>query len=287
MLERPQLAVFACANAAVICALFAWQRRRSGTHRSGGSRSNGSSSAGPTCRAAWLKSPPREDRARIVLVATGSVASVKVPEIAVGLCEFADVVVVFTDKGEAMGCSVACRYASAWSTEFNRLADSEVLRILRDADEWDGYANVAADTVVHIELRKWADAIVVAPCSANTLAKVALGLCDNLATCLLRAWDPEKPAVFAPAMNTTMWEHPVTAQHLTTLEAWGFKIVPPASKRLACGDIGRGALPPVADLLKAVHVAIEGFGERRHCNDSGSKWQCRGFAEWQPAATMQ
>jgi len=279
--ERLQFTVLAaCANIVLVYAVFAWQRRTG--------PGNSSSSNCPACRAAWLKTPPREERARVVLVATGSVASVKVPEITVGLCEFADVVVVFTDRGEAMGCgNAARRYASTWSAEFNQLAASEILHILYDADEWDGYEDVAADAVVHIDLRKWADAIIVAPCSANTLAKVALGLCDNLATCLLRAWDPEKPAVFAPAMNTMMWEHPVTAQHLTTLESWGFKILPPASKRLACGDVGRGALPPVAELLAGVRLAIKGFGERRHRNNSGGSWHHRGFTEWQPAATMR
>eukprot|EP00291_Cryptomonas_curvata_P031010 CAMPEP_0172214016 /NCGR_PEP_ID=MMETSP1050-20130122/37923_1 /TAXON_ID=233186 /ORGANISM="Cryptomonas curvata, Strain CCAP979/52" /LENGTH=184 /DNA_ID=CAMNT_0012894931 /DNA_START=200 /DNA_END=749 /DNA_ORIENTATION=- len=84
------------------------------------------------------------------------------------------------------------------------------IEILDDADEWEGYEDVRGDVVVHVELRRWADALVVAPCSANTLAKAACGLCDNLITCVLRAWDPAKPVLVCPAMNTVMWEHPAT-----------------------------------------------------------------------------
>ena len=64
--------------------------------------------------------------------------------------------------------------------------------IAGDEDEWRQWGQVG-DPVVHIELRRWADAFVVAPLSANTLAKVAGGLCDNLLTCVVRAWDFAKP----------------------------------------------------------------------------------------------
>jgi phosphopantothenoylcysteine decarboxylase len=92
------------------------------------------------------------------------------------------------------------------------------------------------DPILHIELRRWADLVLIAPCSANTLAKLAGGLCDNLATNLLRALPPISPQqnepllsdslagankgiqvwVF-PAMNTLMYEHPLTAAHLKTV----------------------------------------------------------------------
>lgn len=61
------------------------------------------------------------------------------------------------------------------------------------------------DPVLHIELRRWADVLVLAPLSANTMAKVAHGLCDNLLTSVVRAWDYAKPMIVAPAMNTYMW----------------------------------------------------------------------------------
>ncbi|KAH9390671.1 hypothetical protein TYRP_022815 [Tyrophagus putrescentiae] len=75
----------------------------------------------------------------------------------------------------------------------------------------------SATPVLHIELRNWAHLGLVAPLDANTLGKVAAGQCDNLLTCVLRAWDAAKPLLFAPAMNVHMWEHPLTGRALATL----------------------------------------------------------------------
>jgi phosphopantothenoylcysteine decarboxylase len=99
------------------------------------------------------------------------------------------------------------------------------------------------DPVLHIELRKWADSLVVAPLDANTLAKIANGFCDNLVTSLIRAWDQNKLLYFAPAMNTAMWENPLTYQHLKTLkELLLYREIPPIEKELMCGDKGYGAM---------------------------------------------
>ena len=89
--------------------------------------------------------------------------------------------------------------------------------LYRDRDEWPGGRYRRGDPVLHIEFRNWADLLVVAPLDANTLAKFALGLCDNFLTCLFRAWDFSKPVILAPAMNTLMWQNPVTARHLGQL----------------------------------------------------------------------
>ena len=62
--------------------------------------------------------------------------------------------------------------------------------------------------MLHIEFRKWADLLVVAPLDANTLAKFALGLSDNFLSCVFRAWDFARPVILAPAMNTLMWQSP-------------------------------------------------------------------------------
>jgi phosphopantothenoylcysteine decarboxylase len=126
----------------------------------------------------------------------------------------------------------------------------EHVEIFHDANEWQDYT-VGTDTVLHIELRKWADVLVIAPLSANTLGKIANGLCDNLLTCVVRCWDPAKPMVLAPAMNTYMWENPFTARHLGVLKEFPFmRIVPPVSKTLACKDTGVGALAEVEDILR-------------------------------------
>ncbi|HZT82381.1 MAG TPA: flavoprotein [Gemmataceae bacterium] len=149
-----------------------------------------------------------------------------------------------------------------------------------DEDEWPGRGEgrrwQRGEPVLHIELRRWADLLLVAPLDANTLAKLAAGLCDNCLTCVWRAWDPARPVVLAPAMNTLMWEHPLTARHLAALAgvaetgdaealverinaAGGrLRVVPPVSKRLACGDVGAGALAEPADIVAAVGEALRG-----------------------------
>lgn len=73
-------------------------------------------------------------------------------------------------------------------------------------------------------MRKWADLLLIAPLDANTLAKFSNGICDNLLTCILRCWDPKKQILLAPAMNTLMWDHPVTSTQLNIIKSWGFNI---------------------------------------------------------------
>ncbi len=156
--------------------------------------------------------------------------------------------------------------------------------VFRDVDEWAGDRWRRDDPVLHIEFRRWADLLVVAPLDANTLAKFALGLSDNFLTCLFRAWDFDKPVILAPAMNTLMWDSPVTRRHLRQLledrgdgrpvAAWtldeaaevfarhapGLVLVPPQAKRLACGDVGQGAMGEVAAIAEAVRQTLEGVG---------------------------
>ena len=128
---------------------------------------------------------------------------------------------------------------------------SAQIKVHRDSDEWSSW-KARGDPVLHIELRKWADLMVIAPLSANTLAKAANGLCDNLLTCVLRAWDFKKRVFFAPAMNTCMWDHPVTLQQVQTLKGWGFMEIPPISKTLMCKDTGMGAMAEPASIVETI-----------------------------------
>lgn len=108
---------------------------------------------------------------------------------------------------------------------------------------------------------RWADVLVLAPLSANSLAKAALGLCDNLVTCVLRAWDWQAaPVLLAPAMNTLMWSSPLTWQHLGRLLQLGAVLVPPVAKVLACGDMGMGGLAPPPCIAAAVSLVLRDRG---------------------------
>lgn len=120
-----------------------------------------------------------------------------------------------------------------------------------DADEWAKWRG-RGDPVLHIELGKWADVLLIAPLDANTLAKISQGLCDNLLTCVVRAWDIKKPLLFCPAMNTRMWEHPLTATQISTLKSWGYIEIPCIAKTLMCGDTGLGGMAELDTIVNTL-----------------------------------
>ncbi len=93
----------------------------------------------------------------------------------------------------------------------------------------------------HIQLSRSADFILVCPATADLLAKMAAGICDDLATTLLLATD--KPVVVAPAMNVRMWLHPATARNVQQLVGDGVQVIEPAEGDMACGEHGPGRLP--------------------------------------------
>lgn len=113
--------------------------------------------------------------------------------------------------------------------------------VLLDEHEWQMWKN-RGDPILHIDLVKWADLFLIAPLDANTLGKISSGMCDNLLTCVARAWDMDKPLLFCPAMNTKMYLHPLTRKQIDELKGFGYFEVPAISKTLMCGDTGIGAM---------------------------------------------
>ncbi|MFP4417146.1 MAG: bifunctional phosphopantothenoylcysteine decarboxylase/phosphopantothenate--cysteine ligase CoaBC [Fibrobacterota bacterium] len=107
----------------------------------------------------------------------------------------------------------------------------------------------------HIRLSQWADAFLVCPATANTIAKLAAGIGDNLLTTL--ALSCEGPLLVAPAMNTSMWNKPVTRQNLSRLSANGGRILPVGSGELACGTSGSGRLLALEDIVGYVLGAFQ------------------------------
>ncbi|CAG8528977.1 18487_t:CDS:2 [Acaulospora morrowiae] len=180
-----------------------------------------------------------EKKINILIGATGSVASIKIPNLIQSLSKYenVEIKVVSTDR--------ALHF-------FDRSYITKELgvEVITDKDEWEAWSKVS-DPVLHIEYRNWADIFVIAPLDANTLGKIANGLCDNLITCILRAWNTTRPVIVCPAMNTYMWEHPFTLTHLKVLtDQLGFQAISPVSKKLACGDIGVGAMAEVTTIVE-------------------------------------
>lgn len=111
-------------------------------------------------------------------------------------------------------------------------------------DQFESYEQAG---VVHIELSKWADTFLLAPATANTLAKLSWGLGDNLLTSTALAYT--KDLILAPAMNTHMLDNPNTQRNLETLKNQGHQIIEPGSGFLACNDVGKGRMAEPVDIL--------------------------------------
>jgi phosphopantothenoylcysteine decarboxylase/phosphopantothenate--cysteine ligase len=122
----------------------------------------------------------------------------------------------------------------------------------------------------HIRLSREADLVVVAPASADLIARMATGLADDLATTALLASD--KPVLMAPTMNLMMWAHPATQANLATLESRGVKRVGPGSGELACGEVGSGRMAEPLEIVAAIERVLVGdarLGGKRALVTSG------------------
>ncbi|PCJ75058.1 MAG: bifunctional phosphopantothenoylcysteine decarboxylase/phosphopantothenate--cysteine ligase CoaBC [Rhodobacteraceae bacterium] len=106
----------------------------------------------------------------------------------------------------------------------------------------------------HIQLSRAADLLVVAPATADLLAKMATGQANDLATTLLLATD--KPVLVAPAMNVRMWEHPATQRNITTLKSDGVQFVGPDDGNMACGEFGPGRMSEPLEIVRAIGAAL-------------------------------
>lgn len=209
--------------------------------------------------------------ARLILGVTGSVAAVRAPGLVSAL-------VALGHEVRVAATEPSLHFFDAES--LRSIGAAPGVSLYRDRDEWAESRYERDSPILHIELRKWADALITAPLDANTLAKFAVGMADNLLTCLFRAWDFDRPVVLAPAMNTLMWDSPVTRRHFRTIledrgdarspgefsldevdkvfarHAPKIVVVPPISKRLACGDLGVGGMAEIDSIVAIVQQVV-------------------------------
>ena len=108
--------------------------------------------------------------------------------------------------------------------------------------------------VEHVELAKAADVFLIAPASANVIAKAAHGIADDMLTTTFLA--SECPKIVSPAMNTRMFKNPITQDNMATLEKYGINVIKPATGYLACGDVGEGKMPEPEELLEHIIYAL-------------------------------
>lgn len=178
----------------------------------------------------------------ILIAVTGSVATIKIPLIISKLRQiygkYAVVQLIVTSSAQHF---------------LNTVKLPQGIKVWHDSDEWSSRrgAGTEVSQQLHVQLRRWADILLVAPLSANTLAKMANGICDNLITSIFRAWNPKTPVVVAPAMNTHMYTNPMTKKHLDILsnEYPYVTVLKPIEKVLVCGDIGMGGMREWTDVV--------------------------------------
>ena len=131
------------------------------------------------------------------------------------------------------------------------------LAALSEAQVHEALFSVTQEAAMgHIALSRSADLVVVCPATADLMAKHAGGLADDLATTLLLATDT--PVLMFPAMNVRMWQHPATVANVATLLARGVTVIDPDEGVMACGEFGRGRLPPVDAIVAAIGQALAG-----------------------------
>ena len=173
------------------------------------------------------------DSRNIVLGVTGSIAAYKAVDIASFLTkQGCDVHVVLTTDAQ--------RFITP--LPFKTLSRHPVVLDLYDEEEgWKP---------THIELADQADLLLVAPATANILAKLAHGIADDALTCIALALRPEAKVLIAPAMNGKMWLHPATQQNVATLKSRGAEFIGPESGLLSCGYEGLGRLWPVEKIAE-------------------------------------
>ncbi|MCF6226264.1 MAG: bifunctional phosphopantothenoylcysteine decarboxylase/phosphopantothenate--cysteine ligase CoaBC [Xanthomonadales bacterium] len=180
----------------------------------------------------------------ILLLMSGSIA-----------CEKASgLIPVFRDRGDCVRV-ILTQSASYF------VSSSKLLELGADAVFTDTFAQ--NEEMQHIDLGHWADTIVIAPASANSINKLAAGIADDmLTTTLLAAYSLNKPTLIAPAMNSRMLAHPATQASMKILQSWGYQLLETAYGELACGEVGRGRLLEVEQLLVAIDAIKEKLARR-------------------------
>jgi phosphopantothenoylcysteine decarboxylase/phosphopantothenate--cysteine ligase len=175
----------------------------------------------------------------VVLGVTGSIACYKAVDIASKLVQAGALVDTVMTRS-------AQRFVSALT--FRSLTHRSVVTDLFDVN--------SDDAVEHVALALRADVVLIAPATANVIAKIANGFADDALTAVVLATDA--PVLLAPAMEGRMWANAATRQNVSTLESRGFSFIGPAEGRLASGEMGRGRLEDTSTVLSALVEAIEG-----------------------------
>jgi phosphopantothenoylcysteine decarboxylase len=141
---------------------------------------------------------------------------------------------------------------------------SAMSEVFTDQSEWH-IAKGLNEQSLHLELVQWADVFIISPMDANTLGKISSGICDNLLTCVARAWDLHKPLLFCPEMNTKMFLHPITSKQIEELKIYGYYELPSISETLLTDSSGAGALSEINYIIDAIFNHVQQLQQQQVC----------------------
>ncbi|KAK6858769.1 phosphopantothenoylcysteine decarboxylase protein [Apiospora arundinis] len=240
-----------------------------------------------------------DGKTHLLLAASGSVATIKLPLIVQALSRHPNLSIRILLTPAASRFLAGQSVGQPTVSSLRHLPNVDAVYV--DEDEWKEPWK-RGNAILHIELRRWADLLVIAPLSANTMAKIVNGMANGILTSVVRAWDARgeldtdvtqlqqhqqqsdgaaantngnatngtsssrvkrtKHILVAPAMNTAMWRHPITAKQVRVLEdeygvgnadgtGW-FEVLAPQKKTLACGDVGDGAMMEWTEIVRVV-----------------------------------
>lgn len=206
--------------------------------------------------AAVISDAISDGKKHLLLAASGSVATIKLPLIIASFDNHSNLSI------RVILTKAASHFLAGQSPEQPTVSSLSSLPnvdgVHLDEDEWtDPWTRNS--NILHIELRRWAHLLAIVPMSANLLAKVTGGLCDDLLTNVIRAWDVTRAIIAAPAMNQMMWDNPVTAKQVAILTdewKWFDILMPQVMKELACGDVGRGAMCDWREIVTVVEKRL-------------------------------
>lgn len=133
---------------------------------------------------------------------------------------------------------------------------SAMAEIFTDQSEWQITKGITEQSL-HLELVQWADIFIISPLDANTLGKISSGICDNLLTCVARAWDLHKPLLFCPEMNTRQFLHPITNKQIEEMKLFGYYELPSISETLLTEGSSAGALSEINYIIDAIFNHVQ------------------------------
>ena len=176
----------------------------------------------------------------ILLGVTGSIAAYKAADITSRLTKLGhNVDVVLTESGSRIITPITLQ----------TLSKNKVYT--------DMFEEITPNEVKHISLAKKADVVLIAPATANIIGKIANGIADDFLSTVVMEAANHTPVYIAPAMNTNMYENPIVQDNIKKLKSFGYRFIEPKESLLACGDLGRGALADVDEIVEIIEGSIK------------------------------